>query len=239
LDRRTINYTKTRKKKRVYDLDLEVRKATNALAAIYKKRALVSGAAFAFVKRFGFLGRNRIARRTDRRFRALDGEPIEWIVAHSRAVNLALVLMRFLRSPHGEKGPTLFDEAKAWAGKPNWGVEIGVLAGTRMMNLSADTKADADASLGEILNLNLSGIVRTFGYSMQWRRSVFVRETLIEGIYWHLANLSEGTSDGIRACQLCGDPFSVKDPRQRFCCRKHAALKRQRRRRGTGLRERP
>jgi hypothetical protein len=160
-----------------------------------------------FAAEFGLLGYDHLRLPKEPR----GGEPIEWILAHSRTVRFCLDWIGMF-----EEGDTFVIEdalKHQTSGRYAWGAVSGNLK-KRDMGLSAGVVRRRVASF---ITENIRGITRRMETDLLGTRarSLFTFRGMIETIYWQLANkLDQG---GIRRCNACRSIFVARDKRQNYC----------------------
>jgi hypothetical protein len=168
----------------------------------------------AFASEFGLLGHDALLLPETGR----GGDPLDWVVAHSRTVGLFLNLIGLLEE---DDEHALQYELKH--------ASPGLYAfGRQLVNLPTDHIRDAlkrnvpaaglaRLYIGRYITENILGITRRLQTNPQLTRvaSAFVFRAMIETVYWQLANRLE--SGGVRRCAECRRFFIARDKRQQYC----------------------
>ena len=162
-----------------------------------------------FADRFGLLGYNRLVPSENR----CGGDPLVWFLAQAQTVHTAARLIELLneiRENHRAQASLaeyleegIFVQPHALGGR----VAIIPFPRTRRNPVLV-----ASGILRSLLNANLGQTGRRLDESL---RAVFTFRSLIEVIYWQLADLMGKHS--IHRCLDCGRIFTTSNVRIRFC----------------------
>jgi hypothetical protein len=153
------------------------------------------------------------------------GDPISWIIAHAKTVELALQVgeafddqarlrecLEFLTSESDGRPEKMIAFSYAVRGRRH-------PTSTRLYRLSNDHRTNALRLLSTILAPNLRGISRTIDVNRTGQRivSLFQFQGLIDAIYWHLADVVTGGT--IKRCAFpgCGHFFIATNLKRKYC----------------------
>lgn len=159
------------------------------------------------------------------------GDPLNWVFAHAKAVNLVMHLAEALNKPDELKIrlERLLVKEDLSSGQKR--VVVSYLIPNRAFGLPGYARTDIDLLGGykktaiyiiaDILNKNLTGIERNL--KMEWREedndyriiSLFNFCNLLDCIYWLIADAV--TAGKIRACEYCGKPFVAPNDKTKYC----------------------
>jgi hypothetical protein len=165
----------------------------------------------------------RAADRIEEKQKQMQGDPIDWIVAHARSIQTVLTFIEALEDgnthciremlrTYDPKGPYAhLDEIVSIGSSYDEVLNDPIYRSTHPAFFARDL-------MGLFINANISRIYRQLAVG---QRSGRVRSDLrfygfIEVIYWLLADRAAKES-GVRGCEYCGAQFVVTDERQRFC----------------------
>ena len=149
--------------------------------------------------------------------RSQGGDPLPWIRAHAAGVALCLALHDALA--RRVSADTLRQLVDACAGE-RWadGAHAEVVGVDWTAGGGWTPRELARQIRNRIINANVSRIYRYVHVDEKGRdRSYFGFRTVVDVVYWHLANLVDGGV--VKQCEAagCGAFFIQTDPRQRFC----------------------
>lgn len=190
-----------------------------------------------FAAEYGLLGLWSFALRQQRQTPTAS-EPARWWLAHAQGVRIVLGAIRFLNSRRTSSPDglgTRYGFEALWTSHPDEVLEpsdkaptvgFGRYVGRLGFVLSRDwedtervnPRERARRVAATILNKNLEGVPRRFSPFPPTRagsRSAFEIRTLVEAIYWRLAN--EWDAGRVRSCEACGEPFIASHGRQQYC----------------------
>lgn len=190
-----------------------------------------------FVRRYGLLGYCQAFRFPEAisadKMRVYDynapGDPLSWVFAHAKAVNLVMQLAKLLNKPAG---------LKAFMGRlmverngrpyisyvlPKRGYHLPSQVEEKIYETEEET---ARRIIAKILNSNLEGIQREIvveyvpatedeGKCVLGFTSSFSFNNLLDCIYWLVADAV--TAGKIRACLYCGKPFIAPNDKTKYC----------------------
>jgi hypothetical protein len=148
-----------------------------------------------------------------------EGDPVDWVLAHSRTVALCLEFIGLLMEGDEEAIRDAVEGIPA-RGPYAWGVRLGALP-VKEWNQSLKTGVEASAiirlAVCDLINENIAGIRRRLVTDPHGFRaeSFFLCSATIEAVYWQLADKME--SGMIRRCDECKRFFVTRDPRRRYC----------------------
>jgi hypothetical protein len=185
--------------------------ADAAMQLVFVHRRVISPVEFA--DEFGQLGFTRLCRREDRS----GGDPIEWFLAHANTVSTIVDLVGYIAEPpkiFQIKGPIAYAERISGPPKTVFLDYTADLAAKKVEIKKWSMRAKARSLLVDLLNPNIAGAQRFFP-GRESTSQIKVR-SLIEGIYWHIANLVDSDWSP-RRCPECGGFFISTDPRQKYC----------------------
>lgn len=198
-----------------------------------------------FAGRFGLLGYDRLLRPTQiARALAGDvsvtelskqlsrddakrkgGDPVEWILAHSRTVGLCLDLIGAFEGGDNylivETVETVARGGQAARGPYAWGLIVAGLPDKFTKHtLKIHPQGHAAIARGWLSNFitdNIAGIRRRLQEDAYGSRlaSYFGFGAMIQTVYWQLADTIE--RGGIRRCRSCQRFFLARDKRQQYC----------------------
>lgn len=167
----------------------------------------------AFADRFGLLGYNYIVPRENC---CKGGDPLDWFMAHAFTVltvsDLILCLKEARESPGGRQNlanylKDLSDGPYARGGRVN---RIRL-----RQYLRTNPIPPAIGILRFLLNANFGDAGRGLQSTQHGLRTIFTFRTLIQVVYWQLADQLGRSS--IHRCVECGRIFSHSNVRSRFC----------------------
>lgn len=188
-----------------------------------------------FAGRFGLLGYENLFRQTmlarampgrellrqlsrDKAIRK-GGEPVKWVLAHSRTVALCLQLIGVLEEADSQ---AIVEAVETTTPGPYaWGLGVGKLSTAfARQTLEVRPKLHAGIARGWLRNFiteNIAGISRRMDMDAYGTRlaSFFSFRAMIQTVYWQLADKVEG--GGIRRCLECKRFFLARDKRQQYC----------------------
>jgi hypothetical protein len=167
----------------------------------------------AFASEFGLLGYDKLAPEKPR-----GGDPLDWIIAHSRTVALFLELIGLLEE--GDYAGLDYVLPEASTGPYAWGATlVGLPTDVIRHELRRGIPAAAIARnyLSRYITENVVGVTRLLNTDAQRTRlaSLFTFRGMIEAVYWQLADRAE--SGGVRRCRQCRHFFVARDKRQQYC----------------------
>lgn len=166
------------------------------------------------------------------------GDPVSWVLSHAETVKFVLDLSEALKDRHqlkvqlerltvqSEDTRTHVEYRFARRGSLH---AIQCQAGRKPLKAFQEAEDDfvlAREIIAHIINANLSGgVSRALTVDFDRRRegqnrkptllSVFQAESLIDCIYWHLADAIAGET--IRRCLFCGRFFNATTGKRRYC----------------------
>lgn len=204
----------------------EIPNLPNAFAKVDGQKALVS-----FVQQYGLLGYSR----PSDALAPYEGDPVEWDLAHARAVRLALRLIQARNSANEvkallEESITTIPMSKVMPTAPAGGKMVGHTFplgqeyGFTLYNKeqwSKEFQHLLPQMIAYLVNANTSGVCHQLVYHPPLLNIQLTARGLIE-VIWHqvgemavMAWHQNGT--GLGSCKECGLPFIVTDKRQEFC----------------------
>jgi hypothetical protein len=147
---------------------------------------------------------------------------LAWIWAHAQGVRLALAYLDHCQTGNPQSIRDMLSSAKATEDSvdPNFGTGHRVrpirLPNPRKRHLNMD---EVGRVAMVVLNLNLRGVSRRVGLAADTGKPLgptFLFPSLLNHVYWHLANAFEGGID-LAKCEECGKWFAQTHRSQRFC----------------------
>mgnify|MGYP000867376666 CR=1 FL=1 len=194
----------------------------------------------AFVRRYGLLGYH-CALRFPYEVISADkmkmynyespGDPLNWVFAHAKAVNLIMHLAEALNRPDELKirlERLLVEEDLPSGQKRHF---VSYLRPQRAFGLPGHARTSIELMGGykktaihiitDIINENLTGIARNL--EMEWKEedndygivSFFSFRNLMDCIYWLISDAIVGGK--VRSCEYCGKPFTAPDDKTKYC----------------------
>lgn len=147
-------------------------------------------------------------------------ESLEWIQWQIRTVYLVLELLRCVQNSDKKRVRELITGSSFYREESGWQYMSYPSLGEKKSFSFAEPYFEEPLKLAaytiqKIINDNTSNIKREIGWSSPNFKTYYNAETLIEIIYWHLMNKTEGGE--LRKCEYCHTPFFIIDNRQRFC----------------------
>jgi hypothetical protein len=147
------------------------------------------------------------------------GDPVKWVLAHSRTVALCLQLIGVLEE--ADRHAIAETVETTTSGPYAWRLGVGKLS-TKFAQSTLETRPQLHAGIarGWLRNFitdNIAGISRRMDMDAYGTRlvSFFSFRAMIETVYWQLADKAE--SGGIRRCLECKRFFVARDKRQQYC----------------------
>lgn len=196
-----------------------------------------------FVSRYGALGREDLPQRSKialektsketnsqidpkflwRRTKYVDEfapESLEWIQQHIKTVRLVLELLTCIQEEDEKKIIKLIQNAEIDVEASPIKRQVRLAALGEIINvgyfrLEIEPMFSAVDLVKRVLNENVKSISRTMVFDEGQFKSYFVNNTLIEIIYWQLANIAEGGE--LKRCAHCNTPFLSTRTDQKFC----------------------
>lgn len=154
------------------------------------------------------------------------GDPVAWVVAHAETVQFLIELNEALHQKKQlrEKIEQITTIGKAWPLQYGYAIR-GQLQKTVCQNRQYDKESDSDLLrriITQILNANLNGgVSREVLVDMEPGArdpsfvSTFAANSLVDAIYWHLANAFVGGS--IKKCVYCKRFFNATHLKRKYC----------------------
>jgi hypothetical protein len=181
----------------------------------------------AFANTYGELGFTSLTRDPKAAFytwpdgsETMGGDPLDWMRAHGRTVQLCLELTEALRKNSTQDIDRLLHRRPANDRPTFIFLPVAKLAeiDTLQVELVEDAFARARAVRATVINPNIAHVHRALRMNLDGAdQSLFVYRATIEAVYWHLANAAEG---GIVArCKRpgCGALFIRRHRSQEYC----------------------
>jgi hypothetical protein len=171
----------------------------------------------AFASEFGLLGYDRLIQPGSPQ-KARGGDPIDWILAHSRTVALCINLIGLIEE--GDNTEMEYVLENAGRGPYAWSSELVYLPTDSIRHeLQKRTPASAIARnyLSRYITENIVGVTRILNTDAHRTRlaSLFTFRAMIEVVYWQLTDRAE--YGGVRHCAQCKHFFVARDKRQQYC----------------------
>ena len=146
------------------------------------------------------------------------GDPVDWILAHSKTVALCLEFIGLLAE--GDEDAIHDAVETVPRGPYAWGVRLGTLPvkeWSQILRTGAAASAIIRLALCDLINENIAGIRRRLVTDPRGSRteSFFLCSATIEAVYWQLADRMEARM--IQRCSECRRFFVARDKRQQYC----------------------
>ena len=196
------------------------------------------GAIVSFARQWGHLGHDEFFSHEPEKKR--DGDPVEWIVNHSRDVNMVLLLVQLARAGDENQISNLLEpiysflygapdpdqETFEMFGRPGifwtkdrveeYSEQLQLADGMNRPNSSRHAISIAVGIISKhVSNIKMSASVDEDGLGIhQW----FTFEALVDVIWWHTLELTTG-SISPRLCPGCGSIFKPTRSNQIYCPR--------------------
>jgi hypothetical protein len=185
-------------------------------------------AALAFAENYGTLGFTSLTRDIDKAFytwpngeKTMGGDPIEWIRSHGKTVSLCLELTEAIQKNSVGDIDRLTERRRLKDDRPTFAIfHLAELGDAREYHLHLNPPAFERARKvrADLINPNIARIHRHLTVDEKGNdRSFFACGSVLEAVYWHLANLAEGGV--VRRCvrPSCGALFIQKHRSQEYC----------------------
>ncbi len=185
--------------------------ADAAMQLVFVHRRVITPVEFA--DEFGQLGYTRLCRPQDRR----GGDPMPWFLAHANTVSTIVDLIGYIANPpkiFQIKGPIAYAERISGLPKKLFLEHTADLAAKKVEIKKWSMREKSRSFLADLLNPNIAGAQRFFPGSES--TSLIKVRSLIEKIYWHMADLVDSNWSP-RRCPECAGLFISTDPRQKYC----------------------
>jgi len=181
-----------------------------------------------FIKKYGIFGRANLLPFYDENKNELyREETLEWVQVHIMTVTFVLELMQSVQNSDEDKAMNIINKMSEIGPLKNGNyIKVGIRGqyDNYYHVMSGSALNAAKLSIESIINMNIENIKRKGSYTpkppfpMEFGdtfKSNYSYKSLIEIVYWQLADIAEGGS--LKRCEYCNTPFLNTDERQRFC----------------------